>query len=97
MTNVDYDLLKIQQEYLSHALTFYSGIKVLLLDPITTPIVGHLFSMMDVCQKEIYLVANLLDAKRESVFYATAICVLHPSKQSIERLIEELIKLEVLK
>ncbi|KAL7718433.1 Vacuolar protein sorting-associated protein 45B [Entamoeba marina] len=87
---MDYDILKAQQEYLNHALTYFSGLKALVVDSITTSIVSHLFSMMDVAQKEIYLITNIADKARESLYYATAICVLHPNKQILSLLVEEL-------
>ncbi|BFU21098.1 Sec1 family protein [Entamoeba histolytica HM-1:IMSS-B] len=87
---MDYDILKTQQEYLNHALTYYTGLKALVLDSVTTSIVSHLYSMMDVTQKEIYIITNIADKTREPLYYATAICVLHPSKFVIDRLVEEL-------
>ncbi|ELP83442.1 vacuolar protein sorting-associated protein, putative [Entamoeba invadens IP1] len=87
---MDYDILKTQQEYLNHALTFFSGLKALVVDSVTTSIVSHLFSMMDVAQKEIYIITNIADKTREPLYYATAMCVLHPSKFIIDRLVEEL-------
>ena len=87
---MDYDLLKTQQDYLNHALTYFSGLKALVVDDVTTGIVSHLYSMMDVAQKEIYIITKINDKQREPLYYATAICVLHPSKDIIECLIEEL-------
>ena len=83
---MDLDLLRVQQEYLAHALTAYTGLKALLVDSVTSSVVSHLFSMMEVAQREIYLVVDVADTSREPLLYATAIAVLHPSEATINLL-----------
>ncbi|ELP85626.1 vacuolar protein sorting-associated protein, putative [Entamoeba invadens IP1] len=78
------------QEYLTYTFDETPGMKALIVDSDTIPVVSVLFSMTEIIQKEVYLVQQLSDPTRDSLPHLNAVCLLRPSKENMELLKNEL-------
>ena len=78
------------QDYLNYALSETSGMKALIMDASTIPIVSVLFSMSEIIQKEVYLVQQLSDQSRDTLTHLNALVLVRPTKENMELLRHEL-------
>ncbi|KAI9228698.1 MAG: Sec1 family protein [Piptocephalis tieghemiana] len=84
------DLVKAVQEYLDKILAETKGMKVLLLDTETTPIVSAVATQSALLAKEAYLVDRVDNATRERMKHLKCLCFVRPSAESIQALVDEL-------
>ncbi|KAI8892763.1 Sec1-like protein [Globomyces pollinis-pini] len=84
------DLVKAVQNYLSKITSDVSGMKVLLVDKETTPIISVVYTQTQLLQKEIYLVDRIENRQREKMKHLKCIAFLRPNQLSIQHLTEEL-------
>ncbi|KAL7721099.1 Vacuolar protein sorting-associated protein 45 [Entamoeba marina] len=66
------------------------GMKALIMDSDTIPIVSILYSMTEIIQKEVFLVQQLSDSKRDTLPHLSAVCLIRPTKENMELLRNEL-------
>ncbi|BFU25742.1 sec1 family protein [Entamoeba histolytica] len=78
------------QEYLNFTFSETPGMKALIMDSDTIPVVSILFGMTEIIQKEVYLVQQLSDQTRDTLPHLNAICLLRPTKENMELLRKEL-------
>ena len=78
------------QYYIDKMLGDTSGMKVLLLDQETTPIISMVATQSHLLQKETYLVDRIENSSRDKMRHLKCICFLRPTADSIEKLIQEL-------
>ncbi|KAF9919279.1 vacuolar protein sorting-associated protein 45 [Lobosporangium transversale] len=78
------------QFYIDKMLDDTSGMKVLLLDQETTPIISMVATQSRLLQKETYLVDRIENNARDKMRHLKCICFLRPTADSIEKLIKEL-------
>ncbi|CAI9721269.1 sorting-associated 45 [Octopus vulgaris] len=66
------------------------GMKVLLMDKETTPIVSMVFAQSEILQKEVYLFERIDASSRETMKHLKCICFLRPTKENVQQLSQEL-------
>ncbi|CAM9099310.1 unnamed protein product [Hapterophycus canaliculatus] len=66
-----------------------SGMKVLLLDAVTTQVVAMVYSQSQILEKEVYLVERL-DADHEQMQHLKAVYFIRPTKENIQTLCAEI-------
>ncbi|GAB1606588.1 vacuolar protein sorting-associated protein 45-like [Argonauta hians] len=66
------------------------GMKVLLMDKETTPIVSMVFAQSEILQKEVYLFERIDATSRETMKHLKCICFLRPTKENVQQLSQEL-------
>ncbi|KAL1411206.1 vacuolar protein sorting-associated protein 45 [Vanrija albida] len=86
------DVLKAVQTYVLKMITEVPGMKVLLLDAHTTPIVSLVTTQSELLSHEVYLTDRIDNASREPLSHLNCIAFLTPSDRSIELLKQELAK-----
>ncbi|ORX98635.1 Sec1-like protein [Basidiobolus meristosporus CBS 931.73] len=84
------DLIKTVQNYITKMVDNVSGMKVLLLDVETTPIVSVVATQSFLLAHETYLVDRIDNKGREKMKHLKCVCFLRPSHESVQHLIEEL-------
>ncbi|KAJ3191155.1 vacuolar protein sorting-associated protein 45 [Irineochytrium annulatum] len=84
------DVVKSVQYYLSKMIQEVSGLKVLLLDAETTPIISVVVTQSQLLSREIYLVDRLDTKAREKMRHLKCIVFARPTPESIQSLVEEL-------
>ncbi|WVQ77964.1 hypothetical protein IAT38_000045 [Cryptococcus sp. DSM 104549] len=86
------DVLKAVQTYVQKMITEVPGMKVLLLDAHTTPIVSLVTTQTELLQHEVYLTDRIDNTSREPLNHLSCIAFLSPSDQCIEWVKQELAK-----
>ncbi|KAL0250246.1 hypothetical protein I308_102419 [Cryptococcus tetragattii IND107] len=86
------DVTKAVQTYLFKMISQVPGMKVLLLDSHTTPIVSLITTQSELLSHEVYLVDRIDNNSREALNHLSCIAFLSPSNSSIEALKTELAK-----
>ncbi|KIR58592.1 hypothetical protein I314_05431 [Cryptococcus bacillisporus CA1873] len=86
------DVTKAVQTYLFKMISQVPGMKVLLLDSHTTPIVSLVTTQSELLSHEVYLVDRIDNNSREALNHLSCIAFLSPSNSSIEAMKTELAK-----
>ncbi|KAJ2616782.1 vacuolar protein sorting-associated protein 45 [Coemansia sp. RSA 1365] len=84
------DALKAAQHYINRIVTDTSGMKVLLLDRETTPIISLVSTQSHLLSKEVYLVDRIDNVQRDAMRHLKCLCFLRPTDSSIQALVDEL-------
>ncbi|KAI8803403.1 Sec1-like protein [Cladochytrium replicatum] len=84
------DLVKSVQNYFAKMVSDVSGMKVLLLDAETTPIISIVMTQSQLLAKEIYLIDKVENRHREKMRHLKCLCFVRPSPESIQAVVEEL-------
>ncbi|KAJ1570115.1 vacuolar protein sorting-associated protein 45 [Nowakowskiella sp. JEL0078] len=84
------DVVKSVQHYLNRMIAEVSGMKVLLLDAETTPIISLVVTQSQLLAREIYLVDRIDNRQRDKMKHLKCICFVRPSAEAIQSLVEEL-------
>lgn len=84
------NVVKAVQSYLTKMLTDSPGMKVLLLDKDTTPIVSLVFTQSQLLSFEVYLMEKLENSKRESMKHLQCVAFLRPTTEVVQLLADEL-------
>ncbi|KAI8833728.1 Sec1-like protein [Chytridium lagenaria] len=84
------DVIKSVQNYLNKMIQEVSGMKVLLLDAQTTPIISVVVTQSQLLSREIYLVDRLDNRTRDKMRHLKCIVLARPTPESIQALVEEL-------
>ncbi|KAF9961468.1 vacuolar protein sorting-associated protein 45 [Mortierella alpina] len=86
----DMNCITALQFYIDKMLGDTPGMKVLLLDAETTPIISMVATQSHLLQKETYLVDRIENNSRDKMRHLKCVCFLRPTADSIEKLIQEL-------
>ncbi|XP_049850577.1 vacuolar protein sorting-associated protein 45-like [Schistocerca gregaria] len=84
------DVINAIRQYCMEATDIARGMKVLLLDHETTPIVSLVFGQLEILQKEVYLFEKISTQNRESMPYLQAVCLFRPTEENLEHIRQEL-------
>ena len=84
------DVTKAVSAYIQRMITEVSGIKVLLLDQDTTPIISTSFTQSSLLSHEVYLTDRVDNFSRDRMRHLNCIALLRPTPQSISALAREL-------
>ncbi|RUS23094.1 Sec1-like protein [Endogone sp. FLAS-F59071] len=84
------DVIKSVQNYVSKMINDVTGMKVLLLDIETTPIVSLVTTQSWLLSKECYLIDRVDNRNRDKMRHLKCVCFLRPTQESIQWLVEEL-------
>ncbi|KAJ3005378.1 UNVERIFIED_CONTAM: vacuolar protein sorting-associated protein 45, partial [Siphonaria sp. JEL0065] len=84
------DVSKAVQNYLSKMVQDVSGMKVLLLDNETTPVISTVVTQSQLLAREVYLIDRVENKQREKMKHLKCIAFVRPSAESIQNLVEEL-------
>ncbi|ORX39703.1 putative vacuolar protein sorting protein of the Sec1p/Munc-18 family,VpsB [Kockovaella imperatae] len=84
------DVLKAVQTYLAKMISEVSGMKVLLLDSHTTPIVSLVMTQSDLLSHEIYLTDRIDNIAREPLNHLSCIAFLSSSQATVDWVKKEL-------
>ncbi|PWN51063.1 Sec1-like protein [Violaceomyces palustris] len=84
------DVVKAISTYIQRMITEVSGIKVLLLDQHTTPIISTSFTQSALLNHEVYLTDRVDNPNRDRMKHLNCIALIRPTSQSIDSLVAEL-------
>ncbi|CAG8559055.1 8133_t:CDS:10 [Ambispora leptoticha] len=84
------DVVKAVQNYVSKMVNEVSGMKVLLLDSETTPIISNVMTQSTLLSHETYLVDRIENRNRDRMRHLKCVCFLRPTNETRQLLIEEL-------
>ncbi|CAG8796170.1 28788_t:CDS:10, partial [Dentiscutata erythropus] len=84
------DVVKAVQNYINKMVNEVPGMKVLLLDAETTPIISNVMTQSSLLSHETYLVDRIDNRNRDRMRHLKCICFLRPTTDSIQLLVEEL-------
>ncbi|KAJ3692510.1 hypothetical protein LUZ60_012860 [Juncus effusus] len=84
------NLVTVVRDYIDRMLQDISGMKVLILDPITVGIVSVVYSQSDLLKKEVFLVETIDNLSKESMSHLKAVYFLRPSSENIQKLRRQL-------
>ncbi|CAG8475057.1 3843_t:CDS:10 [Funneliformis mosseae] len=84
------DIVKAVQNYINKMVNEVPGIKVLLLDAETTPIISNVMTQSSLLSHETYLVDRIDNRNRDRMRHLKCICFLRPTNETIQLLVEEL-------
>ncbi|KAI8335084.1 Sec1-like protein [Chlamydoabsidia padenii] len=84
------DMIKSVQHYVDKMIDDVSGMKTLLLDIETTPIVSLVTTQSALLTKECYLIDRIDNRQRDKMKHLKCICFIQPTRESIQYLMEEL-------
>ncbi|KAN0060065.1 vacuolar protein sorting-associated protein 45 [Thecaphora frezii] len=84
------DVVKAISAYIQRIITQTSGIKVLLLDQHTTPIISTSFTQSALLSHEVYLTDRVDNHNRDRMKHLSCIALLRPTPASIAALAKEL-------
>lgn len=84
------DVTKAVSAYIQRMITEVTGIKVLLLDQHTTPIISTSFTQSSLLSHEVYLTDRVDNANRDRMRHLNCIALVRPTPQSISALTREL-------
>ncbi|SOV09059.1 probable vacuolar protein sorting protein VpsB [Ustilago sp. UG-2017a] len=83
------DVTKAVSAYIQRMITEVTGIKVLLLDQHTTPIISTSFTQSSLLSHEVYLTDRVDNANRDRMRHLNCIALVRPTPQSISALTRE--------
>jgi len=81
---------KAVRDYITKMITDTPGMKVMLLDAETTPIVSMVYAQSEILQKEVYLLERIEQPAREVMTHLKAIVFVRPTAESIDAVVKEL-------
>ncbi|KAI9493739.1 Sec1-like protein [Zychaea mexicana] len=84
------DLVKAVQHYVDKMVNEVPGMKALLLDTDTTPVVSLATTQSTLLTKECYLIDRIDNRNRDKMRHLKCICFLRPTPESLRYLIDEL-------
>ncbi|KAJ2157670.1 vacuolar protein sorting-associated protein 45 [Coemansia sp. RSA 552] len=84
------DVVRAAQYYTERIVTDTGGMKVLLLDRETTPMISLVSTQSFLLAKEVFLVDRVENAQRDAMRHLTCVCFLRPTDGSIQALVDEL-------
>ncbi|KAJ2826663.1 vacuolar protein sorting-associated protein 45, partial [Coemansia erecta] len=84
------DMLKAAQYYTNRIAADTGGMKVLLLDRETTPMISLVSTQTYLLSKEVYLVDRIENGQRDVMRHLKCVCFLRPTDASIQALADEL-------
>ncbi|KAJ1920079.1 vacuolar protein sorting-associated protein 45 [Mycoemilia scoparia] len=84
------DIIRAVQSYVERMLSDTTGMKVLLLDEHTTPIVSVVATQSYLLSKETYLVDKVGNSNRDTLKHLKCVCFLRPTDESMMALAKEL-------
>ncbi|RKP06825.1 Sec1-like protein [Thamnocephalis sphaerospora] len=84
------DLIKTVRTYVEKMITQTSGMKILLLDADTTPVVSVVTTQSTLLEKETYLVDRVDNRQRDKMKHLKCVCFVRPTADSIQALVDEL-------
>ncbi|RHZ56226.1 hypothetical protein Glove_405g4 [Diversispora epigaea] len=84
------DIVKAVQNYIIKMLNEVPGMKVLLLDSETTPIISNVMTQSSLLSHETYLVDRIDNRNRDRMRHLKCICFLRPTSETMQLLVEEL-------
>ncbi len=84
------DVTKAVSAYIQRMITEVAGIKVLLLDQDTTPIISTSFTQSSLLSHEVYLTDRVDNSSRDRMRHLNCVALLRPTPQSIAALTNEL-------
>lgn len=84
------DVGRAVQAYMTRVLSGVSGMKVLLLDEHTTPIISTTLTQSVLLSEHVYLTDRVDHIQRERMPHLACIALLRPTRQSISALVLEL-------
>lgn len=84
------DAIKAAQYYVNRMVSDSNGMKVLLLDRETTPIISLVSTQSYLLNKETYLVDKIENTERDPMKHLKCVCYVRPTDGSIQALLEEL-------
>ncbi|KAI9283615.1 Sec1-like protein [Umbelopsis sp. AD052] len=84
------DVIKAVQNYVNKMIDEVAGMKVLLLDTETTPIVSLVATQSNLLTKECYLIDRIDNRDRDTMRHLKCLCFLRPTSESLQWLIAEL-------
>ncbi|RIA86707.1 Sec1-like protein [Glomus cerebriforme] len=84
------DIVKSVQNYINKMVNEVTGMKVLLLDSETTPIISNVMTQSSLLSHETYLVDRIDNRNRDRMRHLKCICFLRPTSETIQLLVEEL-------
>ncbi|KAG9296244.1 hypothetical protein G9A89_014836 [Geosiphon pyriformis] len=84
------DVVKAVQNYISKMVNEVTGMKVLLLDSETTPIISNVMTQTILLSHETYLVDRLDNRNRERMRHLKCVCFLRPTNETLQLLVDEL-------
>lgn len=84
------DVTKAVSAYIQRMITEVAGIKVLLLDQDTTPIISTSFTQSSLLSHEVYLTDRVDNYNRDRMRHLNCIALVRPTPQSITALTREL-------
>ncbi|KAI9359290.1 Sec1-like protein [Zopfochytrium polystomum] len=83
------DVIKGVQFYLNKIVQEVTGMKVLLVDSETTPIISIVITQSQLLAKEVYLIDRVDNKSREKMKHLKCIVFVRPSPESVQALVEE--------
>ncbi|KAJ1769990.1 vacuolar protein sorting-associated protein 45 [Coemansia sp. RSA 1813] len=84
------DAVKAIQYYINRVLSDTSGMKVLLLDKETTPMISLVATQSYLLSKETFLVDKVENGQRDTMRHLKCICFVRPTEASVRALVDEL-------
>ncbi|TPX77221.1 hypothetical protein CcCBS67573_g01533 [Chytriomyces confervae] len=84
------DVCKAVQNYLNKMVADVSGMKVLLLDAETTPVISTVVTQSQLLAREVYLIDRVESRTRDKMRHLKCVVFVRPSPESIQALVEEL-------
>ncbi|KAI8328164.1 Sec1-like protein [Choanephora cucurbitarum] len=84
------DVIKAIQNYADKMLNDVPGMKALLLDTETTPIISLATTQSHLLTKECYLIDRIDNRNRDKMKHLKCICFLRPTRETLQYLIAEL-------
>ncbi|KAG2205779.1 hypothetical protein INT47_003962 [Mucor saturninus] len=84
------DVIKAIQHYADKMINDVPGMKALLLDTETTPIISLVTTQSTLLTKECYLIDRIDNRNRDKMKHLKCICFLRPTRETLQYLIAEL-------
>ncbi|KAJ2511468.1 vacuolar protein sorting-associated protein 45, partial [Coemansia sp. RSA 2049] len=84
------DAVKAFQYYINRILSDTTGMKVLLLDKETTPMISLVSTQSYLLSKETFLVDKVENVHRDTLRHLKCICFVRPTEASVRALVDEL-------
>ncbi|KAI8886728.1 Sec1-like protein [Backusella circina FSU 941] len=84
------DVIKAIQHYAEKMINEVPGMKALLLDTETTPIISLVTTQSTLLTKECYLIDRIDNRNRDKMKHLKCICFLRPTRETLQYLIAEL-------
>ncbi|CEP11802.1 hypothetical protein [Parasitella parasitica] len=84
------DVIKAVQHYAEKMINDVPGMKALLLDTETTPIISLVTTQSTLLTKECYLIDRIDNRNRDKMKHLKCICFLRPTRETLQYLVAEL-------